>query len=161
GLHVSMENLVVEVVVRDNGIVRAARPGETGEVAVTDLHNLANPFIRYINGDLATAMAPGTCGCGRSLARIAKGEGRVAETLRDADGNAISGLIFNVVFADLAPYARQFQVVQHRDGRLTLKLVTMDGGALPAEPRAKVEGYIAKYMPRVPLAIESVADIPV
>ena len=162
GLHCSMENLVVEVVVREaDGTTRAARPGEVGEVAVTDLHNLANPFIRYINGDLATVMAPGKCGCGRSLTRIASVEGRVTETLRDADGNPVSGLVFNVVFADLAPYARQFQVVQSRDGRLTLKLVTMDGGALPAEPRAKVETYIAKYMPRVPLAIESVADIPV
>ena len=35
--------------------VRAARPGETGEVVVTDLHNLACPMIRYVNGDLAVA----------------------------------------------------------------------------------------------------------
>ena len=160
GLHCSMENLIVEIVVREpGGSIRAAKPGETGEVAITDLHNLANPFVRYLNGDLATAMAPGQCECGRSLARIGSVEGRVTETLRDAHGNAVSGLIFNVMFGDLAAYARQFQVVQHRDGRLTLKMVTMDGAPVPAEARARIEGFIGKYMPGVPLAIETVADI--
>src|SRR3546814_8218550 len=27
---------------------------ETGEIAITDLHNLGMPFIRYVNGDVAT-----------------------------------------------------------------------------------------------------------
>src|SRR6201999_3104727 len=41
GMHTSMENLIVELIVREpDGTVRAARPGETGEVVVTDLHNL-------------------------------------------------------------------------------------------------------------------------
>ena len=34
---------------------RPAREGETGEVVFTDLHNFAMPFIRYANGDVATA----------------------------------------------------------------------------------------------------------
>jgi phenylacetate-CoA ligase len=56
GLHVSMENLVIEIVVTDgDGESRPARPGETGEVLITDLHNFGMPFIRYRNGDLATA----------------------------------------------------------------------------------------------------------
>jgi phenylacetate-coenzyme A ligase PaaK-like adenylate-forming protein len=160
GLHTTMENLIVEVVVREpGGRVRAARPGETGEVAITDLHNLANPFIRYVNGDLATAMAPGRCECGRSLTKIAAIEGRVTETLRDAAGNAVGGLVFNIMFSDLAQYARQFQVIQHKNGALTLKVVTMDGAPMPAAGRAMVEGYIGRYMPGVPLAIELVEDI--
>jgi phenylacetate-CoA ligase len=160
GLHTSMENLIVEVIVREpDGTIRAARPGETGEVAITDLHNLANPFIRYLNGDLATAMATSRCGCGRSLTKIASVEGRVTETLRDAHGNAVSGLVFNVMFGDLAGYARQFQVIQHKDGRLTLKVVTMNGEPIPADGKARIEGYIGKYLPGVPLAIETVDDI--
>ena len=161
GLHTSMENLVVEVVVREpDGSVRAARPGETGEVAITDLHNLANPFVRYVNGDLATAMEPGTCACGRQLTRIRSIEGRVTETLRDAKGNAVSGLVFHVVLADVAAYARLFQIVQHKDGRLTMKVVPMDGDGVPEPLRAKVTSYVAKYMPGVPLAFEKVDDIP-
>src|SRR5439155_23714298 len=53
GLHTSMENLVVEIVVTENGKQRLAREGESGEVVFTDLHNLAMPFIRYANGDIA------------------------------------------------------------------------------------------------------------
>jgi phenylacetate-CoA ligase len=162
GLHTSMENLVVEVIVRQpDGTTRAARPGETGEVAVTDLHNLANPFVRYINGDLATVIPPGPCACGRALTRIGAVEGRVTETLRDAQGNPVSGLVFHVVLADVAAFARQFQIVQHKDGRLTMKVVPMDGTGVPETLRARVAAYIDKYMPGVPLLIEKVDDIPV
>jgi phenylacetate-CoA ligase len=161
GLHTSMENMIVELIVREpGGVVRAARPGETGEVAITDLHNLANPFIRYLNGDMAMAMAPSRCACGRSLVKIGSIEGRVTETLRDAHGNPVSGLIFNVMFGDLAGYARQFQVIQHLDGKLTLKIVTMDGGPVPQDGQQRIHGYIGKYMPGVPLTIERVDDIP-
>jgi phenylacetate-coenzyme A ligase PaaK-like adenylate-forming protein len=161
GLHCSMENLIVEVVVREpGGGVRAAAPGEVGEVVVTDLHNLANPFIRYVNGDLATAREPGQCGCGRWLTRIGPIEGRIAETLRDGRGQPVSGLIFNILFVDLAPHARQFQVIQHLGGDVTLKIVPMDGAALPARVRELVDGFIGKYMPGVAVAIEAVDDIP-
>src|SRR5581483_3500329 len=93
GLHLSAENLIVEVIVDG----RPARPGETGEVVITDLHNLGMPFIRYANGDLATAMDDSACACGRSLPRIGSIEGRVTETLRDAEGGRVSGLVFNVM----------------------------------------------------------------
>jgi phenylacetate-CoA ligase len=70
GLHVSMENLVVEIIVTENGRERPAREGETGEVVLTDLHNFAMPFIRYANGDIATAGPTTRCPCGRALPRI-------------------------------------------------------------------------------------------
>jgi phenylacetate-coenzyme A ligase PaaK-like adenylate-forming protein len=72
-----MENLIVELVVREpTGAVRAARPGEVGEVAITDLHNLACPLIRYVTGDLAIARADSRCACGRGLASIDPIDGR-------------------------------------------------------------------------------------
>ena len=51
GMHVAEENLLVEIV-GDDG--RPVGPGETGAVAVTDLHNVGMPLIRYANGDMAT-----------------------------------------------------------------------------------------------------------
>ena len=39
GMHLSMENLIVELVVRETAARRAGTPGELGEVVVTDLHN--------------------------------------------------------------------------------------------------------------------------
>jgi len=84
GLHVSMENLIVELVVRGrDGSVRAARPGEIAEVVVTDLHNLACPLIRYVTGDLAIARGETRCACGRGLATMGPIDGRVAAQYLD------------------------------------------------------------------------------
>jgi len=75
-----MESVIVELVVREpGGGVRAARPGEVGEVAITDLHNLACPMIRYLTGDHAVACAATRCPCGRGLATIGPIDGRVID----------------------------------------------------------------------------------
>ncbi len=87
GMHTAMENLIVEVIVREPaGTVRAAQPGEIGEVAITDLHNLACPRIRYITGDVAVARAESRCACGRGLVSIGSIDGRVTGTLVGAVG---------------------------------------------------------------------------
>ncbi|HXI57952.1 MAG TPA: hypothetical protein VNO55_17930 [Polyangia bacterium] len=160
GLHVSMENLIVEVVVREGpGAPRTAQPGELGEVVVTDLHNFGMPFIRYATGDLAVAAPPGICSCGRVHPRLATVEGRVTETLLDAAGNRVNGLVFNVVIAHLAHAIRRFQVVQHRDRSITLRIVpteTYDAG---------IENVLRqtwqRYLAGVAVTIERVDDLPI
>jgi len=157
GLHTSMETIVVELIVRQpDGTTRPARPGESGEVAVTDLHNLAQPFIRYLNGDLALQREDVACACGRFLRRIGPVEGRVTDTLRDAAGNPVNGLLFNILFVALD--ARQFQVVQHADRRLTLKVVP--AGEVTPSIRQTMLGFCAKYLPGIPVTIEVVDEIP-
>ncbi|MEA2699457.1 MAG: hypothetical protein QOI66_3728 [Myxococcales bacterium] len=160
GLHVSMENLIVAVVVREGpGAPRTAQPGELGEVVVTDLHNFGMPFIRYATGDLAVAAPPGVCACGRAHPRLATVEGRVTETLLDAAGNRVNGLVFNVVIAHLAHAIRRFQVVQHRDRSITLRIVpteTYDAG---------IENVLRqtwqRYLAGVAVTIERVDDLPI
>jgi len=159
GLHMSMETLVVEVVVREahNGTARPAMPGELGEVVITDLTNHAMPFIRYANGDLAVAGDAGACSCGRALPRLASVEGRVAETLIDGTGARVNGLVFNVVIAHIAHAIRQFQVVQHKDRSVTLRVAptsTFDG-SIEATLRATWE----RYLTGVPVRLEMVDDI--
>lgn len=162
GLHVSMETLAVEVVVRDgpgDRHGRPARPGELGEVVVTDLTNLAMPFIRYANGDLAVAGEPGTCACRRALPRLAAVEGRVTETLVDGAGTRVNGLVFNVVIAHLGHAIRQFQVVQHKDRSVTLRVAptaTFDAG-IEGTLRATWE----RYLPGVAVRLDLVDQIPV
>jgi len=85
GMHIQEENVLVEIL--RSG--RAVRPGETGDVVITDLHNLGMPMIRYVNGDIATMAEDEACTCGRTLARIARVDGRRADTLTDLDGNAV------------------------------------------------------------------------
>jgi phenylacetate-CoA ligase len=161
GLHTSMETLVVEVVVREggNGTSRPARPGELGEVVITDLTNHAMPFIRYSNGDLAVPAEPGACSCGRAHPRLASIEGRVTETLVDGSGARVNGLVFNVVIAHLAHAIRQFQVVQHKDRSVTLRVAPT--ATYDANVEAVLRQTWERYLRGVKVGLELVPDIPV
>ncbi len=161
GMHTSMENLIVELVIREpDGTIRAARPGETGEVVVTDLHNLACPMFRYVNGDLAVARGATPCSCGRGLVRIGPIEGRVTETLVDGSGRAVGGLVFNILLATIGGVAQSFQVVQRLDRSIVFKVVLTSGHALPERETKLLRDYAQRYLPGAPLAIEVVSDIP-
>ena len=52
GLLVNADHLVVELVEATKG----PDGTETGELAITDLHNWGMPFIRYVNGDVASRL---------------------------------------------------------------------------------------------------------
>jgi phenylacetate-CoA ligase len=160
GFHTSMENMIVEIVVREGGTVRAARPGEIGEVVITDLHNLACPMIRYVNGDLAVAGVDERCKCGRGLSRIGQIQGRVTETMYDGKGNAVGGLVFNILFSTIGHVARSFQVHQHPDGRVVFKVVPYTGDALPSREEQLLRAHAERYLPGAPFTIEIVDNIP-
>lgn len=157
GLHLSMENLIVEIVVREGSTERPAQPGELGEVVITDLHNYGAPFIRYLTGDLAVAREPGRCPCGRSLSMLEHVEGRVTDTLRDGAGRAVSGLFFNVLFASLAHKVREFQVVQRKDRAIELKIVPthLFDDALLADLR----NHCCAHIPGVELRTQIVSQL--
>ena len=48
GLHLTMENLLVEVVDEEG---RPTPAGEEGNIVITDLFDIAMPFVRYAIGD--------------------------------------------------------------------------------------------------------------
>ena len=158
GLHVSMENLVVEIVVTEDGRERPAAVGETGEVVLTDLHNYGMPFVRYANGDLATKKAPGRCACGRSLERLSSVDGRVTESLRDGRGGRVGGLVFNVVIVALSDAIRTFQIVQYGDDSVTLRIVP--SARFDEDARAVLLRTAERYLPGLPIRIELVDELP-
>jgi len=80
-LHVQSEGIFVEIL--DDRGARCA-PGETGQVVLTSLHNLATPLIRYQIGDYATVGE--TCGCGRASPVIRQVLGRVRNLALSPDG---------------------------------------------------------------------------
>ena len=116
GLHVTAENLIVEVV-DDEG--RPVAAGVEGRVVVTDLFNYAMPFVRYANGD--RAVAGGRCECGRGLPVLAEVVGRQADILTTPDGRSVSGLYFPHLLKDF-PSVRRFQVVQDQPDEVVLTL---------------------------------------
>ncbi len=158
GLHQSIENLVLEVLVEENGRVRHAEPGEEGELAITDLHNYGMPFIRYVTGDRVRQGTSDRCACGRALPRLGGVEGRTAELLRDKHGNAVSGLVFNVLFTPLAQAVKRFQVVQHKDLSVTMKVIR--GEDTTQGPIDEVKRMLVDILKGVPVTIEEVRDLP-
>jgi phenylacetate-CoA ligase len=120
GHHVVAESYIVEVL--KDGV--PARPGEIGEVVITDLNNYCMPFLRYRIGDLAVALdssAPGACG--RGLPRIGNIEGRVQSIIIGGNGCYLPGSFFPHFFKEYTVLVRQYQVVQERPGAITLRLV--------------------------------------
>src|SRR5439155_10265812 len=72
GLHVHAENVLLEVLDEQG---RPCRPGETGRVVLTALHNFLTPFVRYEILDGATLGAE-RCPCGRGLPLLTGVQGR-------------------------------------------------------------------------------------
>ncbi|UCF34157.1 MAG: phenylacetate--CoA ligase family protein, partial [Phycisphaerales bacterium] len=91
-LHVNAADLIVEIDEPDGSGV--------GELLVTQLNNVAFPFIRYRMGDLA-AMVRRSCPCGRQLPVLEKLMGRVSDHIVAPDGTLIHGEWFTHLFYDV------------------------------------------------------------
>ncbi|MDE1892775.1 MAG: phenylacetate--CoA ligase family protein [Pseudomonadota bacterium] len=137
GLHVNADHLVVELQ-RPAG----AAAGQAGEVTITDLFNYGMPFVRYVNGDLATA-ATQPCGCGRGLPLLQRVEGRSLDALRTPAGHILPGEFFPHMLKDV-PGVLRFQVVQRQLDRLDLALVR--GAGFDESSLAYIRREVAKVV---------------
>jgi phenylacetate-CoA ligase len=154
GLHLSMENLLVEVLNEDGS---PTPHGEEGNVVITDLFNYGMPFIRYVNGDRAVAGFD-ACPCGRGLPLLKKVVGRQLDTLETPDGRKIPGEFFPHLIKEF-PAVRRFQVVQEKLEMITVKLV-VDGGLTLAE-REQLLAEVRKCTgTQVEVQLQMVDDIP-
>ncbi|MCC6525097.1 MAG: glycosyltransferase [Polyangiaceae bacterium] len=141
GHHVVGEGYIVEVL-RD-GV--PARPGEVGEVVITDLNNYCLPFIRYRIGDLAVARDPSfACPCGRGLPLIGAIEGRVQSIIVGTDGRYVPGTFFAHLLKEYDHAIRLFQVVQDRPGAFTFRVVR--GGRYSDDTLAEILRTFREYL---------------
>ncbi|MBI1345267.1 phenylacetate--CoA ligase family protein [bacterium] len=154
GLHLSQENLFVEII-DDHG--QPTPNGEEGNVVITDLFNYGMPFIRYVNGDRAVA-GFGQCSCGRGLPLLTKVVGRQLDTLNTPDGRKIPGEFFPHLLKEF-PTIRRFQVVQQSPQKITLKLV-VDGGLMLADREFLLNEIRKCTGSAVELELQFVEDIP-
>jgi phenylacetate-CoA ligase len=118
GLHLSIDNLLVEIL-DDDGL--PTPPGEEGNVVITDLFNFGMPFVRYVNGDRALSGFE-MCPCGRGLPLLKQVVGRRLDVLETPDGRKISGEFFPHLMKEF-PSIRRFQVVQETPDSIMLRLV--------------------------------------
>ncbi len=92
GYHLSEDNLLVEVVDEQG---QPASPGTVGRIVVTDLHNDANPFVRYAIGDLgAMAAADDIPPGGPPFRRLLSVDGRDQEYVLRPDGSRLTATFF-------------------------------------------------------------------
>ncbi|MEQ9462276.1 MAG: AMP-binding protein [Haliea sp.] len=106
-LHITSEDMVVEIVDTAGKVVPA---GESGEIVVTHLFTSEFPFVRYRTGDVGT-LSDRPCACGRGLPVLASVEGRTTDFVTAADGTILHGLALIYVLRDM-PGVANFRIVQ-------------------------------------------------
>ncbi len=131
GMHLTAEDVVVEIVGADGRVLPA---GEAGEIVVTHLAAKDFPFIRYRTGDVAV-LDSRPCSCGRGLPLLKEIQGRSTDFVVAADGTVMHGLALIYILRDL-PGVQGFKIVQHGLQRTEVQLVVGDGfdraGQVPA-----------------------------
>lgn len=120
-MHITAENLIVEVIGKDGSAVSV---GEIGEIVITHLDAYAMPLIRYRTGDVGRLM-PGRCSCGRGLPLMDVAQGRSTDFLRFPDGTVKHALAIIYPLRELRG-VRQFRVTQGADFGVTVEVVADD-----------------------------------
>jgi len=151
GFHVNIDHLVVETLDRNLETIKEV----PGEVAVTDLSNYGMPFIRYINGDIAT-LTDSTCSCKNPLPMMKMINGRKLDVLKSSDGSLIPGEFFPHLMKD-QPSVIKYQVIQKCLTQLNLNIITDDG--FSTEHRSEILSNFAELKTSLNLNINIVDDI--
>ena len=153
GMHLTAEDIVVEIV-RPDGAVAPA--GEAGEIVVTHLATRDFPFIRYRTGDVGV-LGAAKCPCGRGLPLLEEIQGRSTDFVVARDGTLMHGLALIYVLRDL-PGIASFKIVQESPELVRVLVV-------PAQPLAQavrasiVSGLQARLGSDVVVRVEEVAQI--
>lgn len=116
--HIQSETCLVEILDDQN---RACRPGETGRVVVTHLHNHVMPLIRYEIGDYAVMGE--SCDCGIRLPVLQRILGRTRNLITYPDGSKQWPIYNMMKLVELQPNA-QFQLIQKNLETLLLRIGT-------------------------------------
>ena len=129
GAHLNVDWSILEVVDARGHPVEPGTPGS--KVLVTNLANMALPFIRYEVGDVVT-MAAGPCRCGSRLPRVERIEGRTADTFWiEADGGyrQLISSVFKNAF-DYTREVREWRATQVDRNRFGIEVELIAGATL-------------------------------
>ena len=138
GLHLN-EDLYPVRVVRPDG--QPARPGEAGEVLVSNLVSRGTVLLNYRLGDRAFRM-PGTCECGRTLPRLGGLVGRQDDFITLPSGRLVHPMALGLPLFDY-PELWQYQVVQRDLTHLEVRIV-----GSPTLARETLRADILREWPR-------------
>lgn len=152
-LHLSAEDIVVEVVDAQG---RVLPPGQAGEIVVTHLATAEYPFVRYRTGDIGV-LDDRRCSCGRGLPLLRDLQGRSTDFVIAADGTVMHGLALIYILRDL-PGVDGFKVTQHTRQRTQVDVVP-DASFDPALVPRIVEGFRQRLGAGVEVEVNLVESI--
>jgi phenylacetate-CoA ligase len=118
GLHIFMDNVIVECIDPITGEEVWDRPGE---LLITDLNNYGMPFIRYKIGDMGI-LRKEKCKCGRNTLLLKRVIGRTTDNFILKNGRIVHGEYFTHLFYGLEGI-KEFQFVQEKIDRFILYIV--------------------------------------
>lgn len=153
GMHLSAEDIIVEIVDGTGGRVA---PGEPGEIVVTHLATRAFPFIRYRTGDIGI-LDDLPCSCGRGLPLLKDIQGRSTDFVVAADGTVMHGLALIYVVRDL-PGVRAFKIIQESRHRIRVLIVPGTGFAASSRERI-IRGFRERLGSMVEVLVETIPEI--
>lgn len=116
--HVNCHGLLVEILKND----KPTKPGEIGDVVITDLTNFTMPLIRYKIGDMAS-ISEHPCECGCALPVMNFMAGRETDVFILPDGSMVPGVSLCDRVVEDCEGLGQLQFIQERPERLTVKIV--------------------------------------
>ena len=153
GMHMTAEDVVLELVDREG---RPVPDGQPGEIVITHLATRDFPFIRYRTGDVAVR-DDRRCPCGRGLPLLKEIQGRSTDFVVAADGTVMHGLALIYILRDLQGLD-SFKVVQHDQHRITVQLVPAPDYD-PGCEATIVEGFRRRLGAAVAVQVEKVGSI--
>jgi phenylacetate-CoA ligase len=118
GYHIHSESFFIEIVKNNEQLGY----NESGNIVLTNLENLALPFIRYDMGDISK-LKEDPCSCRRGLPLLSDVEGRIVSLIQTPSGKLFSVHFLTLLFEDYGNYFVQFQAVQKRKNSLDILIV--------------------------------------
>jgi phenylacetate-CoA ligase len=131
GMHVSAEDIIVEIV-DDRG--SPLPPGRPGEIVVTHLRSFDFPFVRYRTGDVGV-LHDAPCSCGRGLPLIREIHGRADDILLGLDGSRVPGQAV-VWYLRSLENLKAFRILQ--ESRDLVRILLVKTGEFPPGAEADI-----------------------
>lgn len=118
GLHITAENIIIEIIDHEGNPLPA---GHKGEIIITNLDTHDFPFIRYRTGDIGV-LSGDICSCGRGLPLLKDIEGRTTDFIVTSDKKIMHGLSLIYVLREICGI-EEFRIVQEEVDLFSVTIV--------------------------------------